>query len=282
MRQLKITSLIVDRDDTEKYLNNIRKIPMISPAEEISLSIRIQNKDIVALEKLVLANLRFVVSVAKQYRNQGLLLGDLINEGNIGLIKAAQRFDHTRGFKFISYAVWWVRQSIMQAIAESGRMVRLPQNKRSMYIKAMKMVSSFEQEYEHEPSIDEIADTIGVKDIDIVEVFNTNVYYTPLNVPAYDEGDTEVIDLLQEKNRTDDDLNKEDLTVAINRVLNSLSNKEADILRAHFKIGNPPPTVEEVMDKYRISREATRQIKQKAINKLGQGTRANILRQYLG
>ena len=230
MRQLKIATQITNRDSqaVEKYLQEISKISMITPEEETTLAQRIKMGDQKALDKLVQANLRFVVSVAKQYQHQGLSLSDLINEGNLGLIKAAQRFDETKGFKFISYAVWWIRQSILQALAEQGRLVRLPQNKIGTYNKANKAYMAFEQEHEREPSTEELAELLEMSETEINNIFQSNTRHTSLDAPVHEAEDVAMGDLLEGGDDTDDDVMKDSLRNEIRRVLKSLSPREAD------------------------------------------------------
>ncbi len=236
MRQLKIATQITNRDSqaVEKYLQEISKIPMITPEEETTLAQRIKMGDQRALDKLVQANLRFVVSVAKQYQHQGLSLSDLINEGNLGLIKAAQRFDETKGFKFISYAVWWIRQSILQALAEQGRLVRLPQNKIGTYNKANKAYMAFEQEHEREPSTEELADILEMSETEINNIFQSNTRHTSLDAPVHEAEDVAMGDLLEGSDDTDDNVMKDSLRNEIRRVLKSLSPREAEIVNAYF------------------------------------------------
>jgi RNA polymerase primary sigma factor len=232
MRQLKIATQITNRDSqaVEKYLQEISKIPMITPEEETTLAQRIKMGDQRALDKLVQANLRFVVSVAKQYQHQGLSLSDLINEGNLGLIKAAQRFDETKGFKFISYAVWWIRQSILQALAEQGRLVRLPQNKIGTYNKANKAYMAFEQEHEREPSTEELADILEMSETEINNIFQSNTRHTSLDAPVHEAEDVAMGDLLQGSDDTDDVVMKDSLRNEIRRVLKSLSPEKQKLL----------------------------------------------------
>jgi len=287
MRQLKIATQITNRDSqaVEKYLQEISKIPMITPEEETTLAQRIKmfNRNPVdsqrALDKLVQANLRFVVSVAKQYQHQGLSLSDLINEGNLGLIKAAQRFDETKGFKFISYAVWWIRQSILQALAEQGRLVRLPQNKIGTYNKANKAYMAFEQEHEREPSTEELAELLEMSETEINNIFQSNTRHTSLDAPE----DVAMGDLLEGSDDTDDDVMKDSLRNEIRRVLKSLSPREAEIVNAYFGLdGEQGTTIEQIGQKYDLTKERIRQIKERAIKRLQKARYSSALKAYLG
>ena len=300
MRQLKIATQITNRDSqaVEKYLQEISKISMITPEEETTLAQRIKQpqKDKVgneikgayadsrrALDKLVKANLRFVVSVAKQYQHQGLSLSDLINEGNLGLIKAAQRFDETKGFKFISYAVWWIRQSILQALAEQGRLVRLPQNKIGTYNKANKAYIAFEQEHEREPSTEELAEILEMSETEITNIFTSNTRHTSLDAPVHEAEDVAMGDLLEGSSDTDEDVMKDSLRNEIRRILRSLSQREAEILEAYFGLrGDEGPTIEQIGDKYDLTKERIRQIKERAIKRLQKTRYSNALKVYLG
>jgi RNA polymerase primary sigma factor len=267
MRQLKIATQITNRDSqaVEKYLQEISKISMITPEEETTLAQKIHMGDQRALEKLVKSNLRFVVSVAKQYQHQGLSLSDLINEGNLGLIKAAQRFDETKGFKFISYAVWWIRQSILQALAEQGRLVRLPQNKIGTYNKANKAFIAFEQENEREPSTEELADILDMSETEVTNIFTSNTRHTSLDAPVHEAEDVAMGDL------------------EIRRILKSLSIREAEILAAYFGLeGDNGPSIEEIGEKYDLTKERIRQIKERAIKRLQKARYSNALKVYLG
>jgi RNA polymerase primary sigma factor len=271
MRQLKIATQITNRDSqaVEKYLQEISRISMITPEEETTLAQKIHVGDQRALEKLVKANLRFVVSVAKQYQHQGLSLSDLINEGNLGLIKAAQRFDETKGFKFISYAVWWIRQSILQALAEQGRLVRLPQNKIGTYNKANKAYIAFEQEHEREPSTEELASILEMSETEIANIFSSNTRHTSLDAPVHEAEDVAMGDLLEGSNDTDDTVMKDSLKAEIQRILKSLSVREAEIISAYFGLeGDSGPSVEEIGQKYDLTKERIRQIKERAIKRL--------------
>ena len=291
MRQLKIATQITNRDSqaVEKYLQEISKIPMITPEEETTLAQRIKmaHRNPVdaqrALDKLVQANLRFVVSVAKQYQHQGLSLSDLINEGNLGLIKAAQRFDETKGFKFISYAVWWIRQSILQALAEQGRLVRLPQNKIGTYNKANKAYMAFEQEHEREPSTEELAEILEMSETEINNIFQSNTRHTSLDAPVHEAEDVAMGDLLEGSDDTDDDVMKDSLRNEIRRILKSLSPREAEIVNAYFGLdGENGVTIEQIGQKYDLTKERIRQIKERAIKRLQKARYSNALKAYLG
>ena len=275
MRQLKIATQITNRDSqaVEKYLQEISKIPMISPEEETVLAQRIKMDDRVSLDKLVQANLRFVVSVAKQYQHQGLSLSDLINEGNLGLIKAARRFDETKGFKFISYAVWWIRQSILQALAEQGRLVRLPQNKIGTYNRANKALMAFEQEHEREPSTEELSQILEMSETEINNIFQSNSRHTSLDAPIHETEDVAMGDLLPGSDNTDSTVMQESLRTEIKRVLKSLSPREAEIVVAYFGLdGESGDTIEEIGEKYDLTKERIRQIKERAVKRLQKGS----------
>lgn len=285
MRQLKIATQITNRDSqaVEKYLQEISRISMITPEEETTLAQKIHVGDQRALEKLVKANLRFVVSVAKQYQHQGLSLSDLINEGNLGLIKAAQRFDETKGFKFISYAVWWIRQSILQALAEQGRLVRLPQNKIGTYNKANKAYIAFEQEHEREPLTEELASILEMSETEIANIFSSNTRHTSLDAPVHEAEDVAMGDLLEGSNDTDDTVMKDSLKAEIQRILKSLSVREAEIISAYFGLeGDSGPSVEEIGQKYDLTKERIRQIKERAIKRLQKARYSGSLKSYLG
>ena len=285
MRQLKIATQITNRDSqaVEKYLQEISRISMITPEEETTLAQKIHVGDQRALEKLVKANLRFVVSVAKQYQHQGLSLSDLINEGNLGLIKAAQRFDETKGFKFIPYAVWWIRQSILQALAEQGRLVRLPQNKIGTYNKANKAYIAFEQEHEREPSTEELASILEMSETEIANIFSSNTRHTSLDAPVHEAEDVAMGDLLEGSNDTDDDVMKDSLKAEIQRILKSLSVREAEIISAYFGLeGDSGPSIEEIGQKYDLTKERIRQIKERAIKRLQKARYSGSLKSYLG
>jgi RNA polymerase primary sigma factor len=285
MRQLKIATQITNRDSqaVEKYLQDISRIPMINAEEETVLAQKIRIGDNVALDKLVKSNLRFVVSVAKQYQHQGLTLSDLINEGNLGLIKAAQRFDETKGFKFISYAVWWIRQSILQALAEQGRLVRLPQNKIGTYNKANKAMMAFEQENEREPSVEELAGILEMSETEIANIFVTNSRHTSLDAPVHEAEDVNMGDLLAGANDTDDGVIQDSLREEIRRILKSLSPRESEIVSAYFGLdGNDGTTIEQIGEKYDLTKERIRQIKERAIKRLQKARYSKSLRSYLG
>lgn len=285
MRQLKIATQITNRDSqaVEKYLQEISKISLLTPEEETTLAQRIKMGDDNALERLVTGNLRFVVSVAKQYQHQGLSLSDLINEGNLGLIKAAGRFDETKGFKFISYAVWWIRQSILQALAEQGRLVRLPQNKIGTYNKANKAYIAFEQDNERAPSTEELAEIMEMNEKDINTIFQSNSRHMSLDAPVHEAEDVAMRDLLKGGEVTDDDVMHDSLREEILRVLQSLSPREAEIVYAYFGLGGENGiTVEQIGKKYNLTKERIRQIKERAIKRLQKGRYSNVLKSYLG
>ncbi len=285
MRQLKIATQITNRDSqaVEKYLQEISRISMITPEEETTLAQRIHVGDQRALDKLVQANLRFVVSVAKQYQHQGLSLSDLINEGNLGLIKAAQRFDETKGFKFISYAVWWIRQSILQALAEQGRLVRLPQNKIGTYNKANRAFITFEQENERGPSTEELASILEMSESEIANIFSTNTRHTSLDAPVHEAEDVAMGDLLEGGSDTDGEVMEDSLKAEIQRILKSLSLREAEIISAFFGLeGDSGPSIEEIGQKYDLTKERIRQIKERAIKRLQKTRYSNSLKSYLG
>ncbi len=286
MRQLKIATQITirDSDSIEKYLQEISKIPMITPEDETILAQKIKMGDQRALEKLTKANLRFVVSVAKQYQYQGLSLSDLINEGNLGLIKAAQRFDETRGFKFISYAVWWIRQSILQALAENGRLVRLPQNKIGTYNKTNKAYRAFEQEYERGPSTEELAEILEMSETEINNIFQSNIRHTSLDAPIHETEDIPLLDILEGEDVPDEILMKESLRQEIEKVVTSiLSPKQQEVLYAYLGFnGDDGPSLESLEFKYDLTRERLRQIKEKAIKRLQKRHHSDTLKQYLG
>ena len=289
MRQLKIATQITNRDSqaVEKYLQEISKISMINPEEETTLAQRIKMGDQRALDKLVQANLRFVVSVAKQYQHQGLSLSDLINEGNLGLIKAAQRFDETRGFKFISYAVWWIRQSILQALAEQSRIVRLPLNKIGSINKINKTFSLLEQEFEREPSADEIAEALDLPIEEVRESLKSNTRHISMDAPLGDEGDAgNMYDLMtsEDSPRPDFKLLDESLKEEIKRTLDTLTPREANVIALYFGLGSEHTslTLEEIGEKFDLTRERVRQIKEKALRRLKHSSRSALLSKYLG
>lgn len=287
MRQLKITKQVTNRDtpSLDKYLQEIGKVDLISPEEEVILARRIKLGDTDALRKLVKANLRFVVSVAKQYQNQGMSLPDLINEGNLGLIKAAQRFDETRGFKFISYAVWWIRQAILQSLAEQARIVRLPVNKIGSINRINRTFARLEQEYEREPSSQEIAETLEMITEEVKEVLKTNGRTVSMDAPISAEEDNNMYDILQSNDTPSPDRNliNESLAFEIERALSTLSSRESKVLKLYFGLGMKHPyTLEEIGEKLNLTRERVRQIKEKAIKRIQFTTRCRILKSYLG
>ena len=286
MRQLKITKAITNRENAslDKYLQEIGHEELISAEEEVELARRIKTGDRKALEKLTKANLRFVVSVAKQYQNQGLSLPDLINEGNIGLLKAAEKFDETRGFKFISYAVWWIRQSILQAIAEQSRIVRLPLNQVGSVNKINRELNKFEQEHERRPSVDEIADRIDLPEDKIEEAMKVNNRHVSMDAPFVDGEDNSLLDVLADNDMpmADKALVQESLRKEIDRAIELLNDREQKVVRAFFGIGSPEMTLEEIGEKYNLTRERVRQIKEKAIRRLRHNTKNKLLKTYLG
>jgi RNA polymerase primary sigma factor len=288
MRQLKITKQITNRETAslDMYLQDIGRVELISAQDEVVLAQKIRAGDQRALDKLVKANLRFVVSVSKQYQNQGLSLPDLINEGNFGLIKAAQRFDETRGFKFISYAVWWIRQSILQALAEQSRIVRLPLNKIGAINKINKTISKLEQDLEREPSYDEISDALEMMPQDIIDTLRNNNRHMSMDAPlsANEDGGT-MYDLLRNESvhNPDKQLMGESLQLEIFRALATLTEREADVVKLFFGLeGKHPHSLEEIGEKFNLTRERVRQIKEKAVRRLKQGSRSRLLRVYLG
>lgn len=287
MRQLKITKQVTNRDtpSLDKYLQEIGKVDLISPEEEVLLARRIKNDDKDALTKLVKANLRFVVSVAKQYQNQGMTLPDLINEGNLGLMKAAQRFDETRGFKFISYAVWWIRQSILQSLAEQSRIVRLPVNKIGSINRINKAFARLEQEFEREPSPLELAEVLEMAPEEVKEVLRTNGRTVSMDAPINPEDDNTMYDVMQSNETVSPDktLINESLAFEIERALGTLSTREARVLKLYFGLGMKHPfTLEEIGEELNLTRERVRQIKEKAIKRIQYTTRCKILKTYLG
>ena len=286
MRQLKITQSITNRESTalEKYLQDISHEGLVSVEEEIELARKIKKGDVKALEKLTKANLRFVVSVAKQYQNQGLSLPDLINEGNLGLIKAAKKYDETRGFKFISYAVWWIRQSIMQAISEQSRIVRVPINQMGVIHKMRKVVQQFEQECQRLPSIDEIAEQIDLPKEKIVEIMSMITKKISMDAPISTNDDGNLLDVLPNKNSpsADEDLLEEGLKKEIERLLVSLSEREQIILRGYFGINQREMSLEEIGEQTGLTRERVRQLKEKAIKRLRCNAIGDSLKGYLG
>ncbi len=287
MRQLKITKSITNRETAslDKYLQDIGKEELITADEEVRLAQRIREGDEIALEKLCKANLRFVVSVAKQYQNQGLSLPDLINEGNLGLIKAARRFDETRGFKFISYAVWWIRQSILQALAEQSRIVRLPLNQVGSLNKMRKAQSKLEQEFERPPSPDEIAASMEVAEEKIAAVMKISTKYVSMDAPLIEDEDTRFLDVFVDKGSksTDETLMQESLNQEIQRSLSTLTEKERQVINLYYGLGmNHGLTLEEIGAKFDLTRERVRQIKEKAIRRLKHTSRSRLLKAYLG
>lgn len=287
MRQLKITKQVTNRDtpSLDKYLQEIGRVDLISPDEEVILARRIKSGDSEALRKLVKANLRFVVSVAKQYQNQGMSLPDLINEGNLGLMKAAQRFDETRGFKFISYAVWWIRQAILQSLAEQARIVRLPVNKIGSINRINRAFARLEQEYEREPSSQEIAETLEMVPEEVKDVLKTNGRTVSMDAPISSEEDNNMYDVLQTNDTPSPDRNliNESLAYEIERALSTLSQRESKVLRLYFGLSMKHPyTLEEIGEELGLTRERVRQIKEKAIKRIQYTTRCRILKTYLG
>jgi RNA polymerase primary sigma factor len=287
MRQLKINKQVTNRETAslDKYLQEIGKVDLITADEEVELAQRIKAGDQIALEKLTKANLRFVVSVAKQYQNQGLTLPDLINEGNLGLIKAAKRFDETRGFKFISYAVWWIRQSILQALAEQSRIVRLPLNKIGSINKINKMYAFLEQENERPPSAEEIAKKLDMTVNDVKESMKNSGRHVSMDAPLIEGEDSNLYDVLNsgESPNPDRVLLHESLRIEINRALETLTPREADVVKLYFGLGeHQPMTLEEIGETFDLTRERVRQIKEKAIRRLKHTSRSKILMTYLG
>jgi len=286
MRQLKITKSITNRESAslDKYLQEIGKEELITVEEEVELAQRIKKGDRLALEKLTRANLRFVVSVAKQYQNQGLSLPDLINEGNLGLIKAAEKFDETRGFKFISYAVWWIRQSILQALAEQSRIVRLPLNQVGSLNKINKAFARFEQEYERTPSPEELSDVLELPKEKIADTLRVSGRHVSVDAPFVEGEDNSLLDVLINSDSpiADRDLIKESLCTEIDRALSTLTERERDIIKYFFGIGHQEMTLEEIGDRFGLTRERVRQIKEKAIRRLRHTSRSKLLKGYLG
>ena len=288
MRQLKITKSITNRESQslEKYLQEIGKVELISPQEEVKLAILIKQGDQMALDRLTKANLRFVVSVAKQYQNQGLSLPDLINEGNLGLIKAAQRFDETRGFKFISYAVWWIRQSILQSLAEQSRIVRLPLNKVGLTNRIQKAFSLLEQQFEREPSAEELAEVLDMDIEEITATLGINGRHVSMDSPLSDGEENTLMDVLENTNadKTDGALvHTESLKTEIDRSLKTLTERQKEVICFFFGIGvDHPMSLEDIGERFSLTRERVRQIKDKAITKLKASNRCTMLRTYLG
>lgn len=287
MRQLKISKQITNRESQslDKYLQEIGKVDLLTPDEEVDLAKRIRDGDQLALEKLTKANLRFVVSVAKQYQNQGLSLGDLINEGNLGLIKAAQRFDETRGFKFISYAVWWIRQSILQALAEQSRIVRLPLNRVGSLNKISKTFSDLEQKFEREPSPDELAEVLEVSTSEVVDTLKISGRHVSMDAPFVQGEENSLLDVLENdgENTPDSELMNDSLRKEVQRALSTLTQREADVITLYFGLnGEHSMTLEEIGEKFNLTRERVRQIKEKAIRRLRHTSRSKALKPYLG
>lgn len=287
MRQLKITKQVTNRETAslDKYLQEIGKVELITADEEVALAQRIKQGDRAALEKLTKANLRFVVSVSKQYQNQGLSLPDLINEGNLGLIKAAQRFDETRGFKFISYAVWWIRQSILQALAEQSRIVRLPLNKIGSINKINKAYARLEQEYERKPNADEIADLLEITETEVKESMKNSGRHVSMDAPLVQDEENNMYDVLKSDDSPtpETELLYDSLKKEIDRAVSTLTPREADVVRLYFGLGGGHPmTLEEIGEKFDLTRERVRQIKEKAIRRLKHTSRSKILKTYLG
>lgn len=287
MRQLKIIKQVTNREavSLDKYLHEIGKVDLLTAEEEVTLARKIREGDQEALAKLVKANLRFVVSVAKQYQNQGLSLPDLINEGNVGLIKAAQRFDETRGFKFISYAVWWIRQSILQALAEQARIVKLPLNKIGSINKVNRALAELEQRFEREPTIDELSELLELAPEDIKEALRGNNRHLSMDAPLTQDEDSSMYDVLlsPDSPMPDKGLLNESLRKEIERALSTLTSREANIIRLYFGLnGKHPLTLEEIGEEFDLTRERVRQIKEKALKRLKQTTRSKILKSYLG
>ncbi|MEQ8810534.1 MAG: RNA polymerase sigma factor RpoD/SigA [Imperialibacter sp.] len=287
MRQLKISKQITNRESQslDKYLQEIGKVDLLTPDEEVTLAKRIREGDQMALEKLTKANLRFVVSVAKQYQNQGLSLGDLINEGNLGLIKAAQRFDETRGFKFISYAVWWIRQSILQALAEQSRIVRLPLNRVGSLNKISKTFSELEQKYEREPSPDELAEVLEVSTSEVVYTMKISGLHVSMDAPFVQGEENSLLDVLENdmEETPDSGLINDSLRKEVQRALSTLTTREADVISLYFGLnGEHAMTLEEIGEKFNLTRERVRQIKEKAIRRLRHTSRSKALKPYLG
>jgi len=288
MRQLKITKSITNRESQslEKYLQEIGRVELITPEEEVRLAALIKQGDQKALERLTKANLRFVVSVAKQYQNQGLSLPDLINEGNLGLIKAAQRFDETKGFKFISYAVWWIRQSILQALAEQARIVRLPLNKVGLTSRIQKAYQQLEQEFEREPSAEELADLLNMELDEVNSTLSINVRHVSMDTPLSEGEDSTLLDVLENPNAMMADTevdHKQSLKVEIDRSLRTLTERQKEVVCYFFGIGvDHPLSLEDIGEKFNLTRERVRQIKDKAITKLRTTQKTNLLRGYLG
>jgi RNA polymerase primary sigma factor len=287
MRQLKISKQITNRESQslDKYLQEIGKVDLLTADEEVVLAKLIKSGDKVALEKLTKANLRFVVSVAKQYQNQGLSLSDLINEGNLGLIKSAQRFDETRGFKFISYAVWWIRQSILQALAEQSRIVRLPLNRVGSLNKISRTFSELEQKYEREPTTEEMAEVLEVSANEVRDTMKVSGRHVSVDAPFIQGEENSLLDVLENRSeeKPDDELMHDSLRKEIQRSLSTLTDREADVILLYFGLnGTHAMTLEEIGARFQLTRERVRQIKEKGIKKLRQSSRSDTLKPYLG
>ncbi|MBK7651693.1 MAG: sigma-70 family RNA polymerase sigma factor [Flammeovirgaceae bacterium] len=287
MRQLKISKQITNRESQslDKYLQEIGKVDLITADEEVKLAKRIKEGDQIALEKLTKANLRFVVSVAKQYQNQGLSLGDLINEGNLGLIKAGQRFDETRGFKFISYAVWWIRQSILQALAEQSRIVRLPLNRVGSLNKISKTFSELEQKFEREPSPEELAEVLEVTTAEVIDTMKISGRHVSMDAPFVQGEENSLLDVLENdgEEKPDSGLMTDSLRREVQRALSTLTQRESDVIALYFGLnGEHAMTLEEIGEKFNLTRERVRQIKEKAIRRLRHTSRSKALKPYLG
>jgi len=287
MRQLKIIKQVTNREDTslDKYLHEIGKVELIAPEEEVDLAQRIHNGDLNARDSLINANLRFVVSVSKQYQNRGMSLPDMINEGNLGLIKAAERFDETRGFKFISYAVWWIRQSILQALTEKARIVRLPLNRFSHINKIKRAITVLEQKYEREPTIVEITQALELAPTDVIEAIKNAGWYISLDAPLAQDEEGNLYDVLSsgDTSSPDKELLTNSLREEIERVVNTLTQREANIIRLIFGLnGKHEHTLEEIGEEYNLTRERIRQIKEKAIRRLKHISKSKVLKTYLG
>ncbi|WP_258099854.1 sigma-70 family RNA polymerase sigma factor [Marinoscillum pacificum] len=287
MRQLKISKQITNRESEslDRYLQEIGRVDLITAEEEVVLARKIREGDQVALEKLTKANLRFVVSVAKQYQNQGLTLGDLINEGNLGLIKAAQRFDETRGFKFISYAVWWIRQSILQALAEQSRIVRLPLNRVGSLNKVTKTFSELEQKFEREPTPDELAEFLQITEDEVVDTIKISGRHVSMDAPFAGGEESSLLDVLEDDMEVtpDNTLITDSLCIEVQRALSTLTSRESDVVCYYFGLnGSHALTLEEIGDKFGLTRERVRQIKEKAIRRLRHASRSKSLKVYLG
>jgi len=287
MRQLNITKQVTNRETAslDKYLHDIGKVELITAEEEVELARKIKNGDQIALEKLTKANLRFVVSVAKQYQNQGLNLPDLINEGNLGLMKAAQRFDETRGFKFISYAVWWIRQSILQALAEQSRIVRLPLNKISTINRISKAYSQLEQNLQREPKPDEVAKFLDITESEVKDSIRNSSRHISMDASLNQDEDNNMYDVLKSEDSPtpDKELLYESLKLEINRLISTIPQREADVLKLYFGLDSKHPhTLEEIGEKFDLTRERVRQIKEKAIRRLKHTSKCKNLKAYLG